>query len=83
MTEPTEPPLTARHPWAAHVLIPTLWTPEQARAVFELLDELREAVWTRYADDIQDLLREEQGHGDDAVATVIAGGHHPGDDHPF
>ncbi len=34
------------------------WTPEQAAAVFELLDDLREAIWNHYAPDIQDLLKE-------------------------
>ncbi len=28
--------------------IPATWTPEQALAAFELLDELREKIWTRY-----------------------------------
>jgi hypothetical protein len=48
--------------WATTV-IPTLWTPEQALAVFELLDELRDTIWTRYGCQIQALLREEQGAG--------------------
>jgi hypothetical protein len=29
--------------------IPAYWTPEQALAVFELLDELRDAIAARYA----------------------------------
>jgi hypothetical protein len=32
------------------------WTPEQALAVFELLDEIREKVWARYGSRMQDLL---------------------------
>jgi len=28
--------------------IPVTWTPEQALAVWEMLDELREKIWTRY-----------------------------------
>jgi hypothetical protein len=65
MTGPAEPPPPAatNRPWAAHILIPTLWTPEQALAVVELLDDLREAVAILYANQIQDLLRDEQGHG--------------------
>ena len=46
------------------VAIPTLWTPEQALAVFELLDELRDKIWTRYGDQIQALLGQEQRHAD-------------------
>jgi hypothetical protein len=33
--------------------IPTTWTPEQALAVFELITELREKIWSCYAIDIQ------------------------------
>lgn len=28
--------------------IPAYWTPEQARAVVELLDELRDLIWANY-----------------------------------
>ena len=28
--------------------IPGYWTPEQARAVIELLDELRDLIWANY-----------------------------------
>jgi hypothetical protein len=80
MTEPFEPP-SPRRPWATHVLIPTLWTPEQARAVVELLDELREAVESLYAQQIQDLVREEQSHSD--AADLAAGGDDLNDDHSF
>ena len=34
--------------------IPTYWTPEQAFAVFEMVDDLREAIWRGYATQIQD-----------------------------
>lgn len=30
----------------------THWTPEQAEAVIEFLDELKEVIWTVYAEDI-------------------------------
>jgi hypothetical protein len=46
---------------AAAVLIPVAWTPEQALAVFELLDELRDRLWAIHGDQIQDLLQQEQG----------------------
>ena len=36
------------------------WTPEQAMAVMELLDDLRDRVWTHYGLVIQDLLREQR-----------------------
>ena len=42
------------------VEIPVTWTPEQALAVFELLDDLRERIWEIYDLRLQDLLREQQ-----------------------
>lgn len=34
------------------------WSPEQALAVIELLDDLREVIWQRYQIPLQELLRE-------------------------
>ena len=42
------------------VEIPATWTPEQALAVFELLDEIRDKIWSRYGVRLQDLLQERQ-----------------------
>jgi hypothetical protein len=39
--------------------IPDYWTPEQALAVFELLDDLRELILSRYEVQIMDAVREE------------------------
>lgn len=39
--------------------IPTHWTPEQAFAVFEMVDDLREAIWRGYAMQIQDQYRDQ------------------------
>lgn len=36
------------------------WTAEQAWAVLELLDDLRDRVWTHYGLRIQNLLREQR-----------------------
>ena len=43
--------------------IPRTWTPEQALALFELIDDLREKVWLLYADQMQALLREQRQCG--------------------
>jgi hypothetical protein len=43
------------------VLIPATWTPEQALAVLELLNKLRDALWTIHGDRIQELLQQQQG----------------------
>ena len=48
-------------PSAVAVLIPASWTPEQALAVFELLDDLRDRLWVVHGDQIQHLLQQEQG----------------------
>jgi hypothetical protein len=40
--------------------IPTYWTPEQAIAVFELLDDLREQIWSSYQTDLQEMTRQQR-----------------------
>ena len=42
-------------------LIDKNWMPEQALAVFELLDDLRERIFNHYQILIQELLKEERG----------------------
>jgi hypothetical protein len=44
------------------VEIPVTWTAEQALAVCEMLDQLREKIWARYSDQLQDLLAEQQSY---------------------
>jgi len=38
-------------------IIPDDWSPEQAIAVYEFLDEVRERVWDRYQDHIIEQFR--------------------------
>jgi hypothetical protein len=45
--------------------IPDYWSPEQALAVYELLDELRERVWDLYREQIQEQCRIDCGEDDD------------------
>ena len=52
---------------AGSITLPTHWSPEQAVAVFEILDELRNHVWARYGLQIQQVLRDERGM---AVSTA-------------
>jgi hypothetical protein len=40
-------------------ILPDNWTPEQALAVVELLDDLRERIWAHYQIPLHDLLREQ------------------------
>jgi len=39
--------------------IPAYWTPEQALAVIELLDDLRELIWAYYGMQLIDEVREQ------------------------
>lgn len=41
-------------------VVPDDWTPEQALAVFELLDDLREVICARYLPDMQRVLHEDR-----------------------
>jgi hypothetical protein len=40
-------------------ILPDDWTPEQALAVVELLDDLRERIWAHYEIPLHALLREQ------------------------
>jgi hypothetical protein len=42
------------------ILIPADWTPEQAQAVLEVLDDLRERIWEHYALPLQKLYRQQR-----------------------
>jgi hypothetical protein len=51
--------MTASMPLPAHlapisVEIPATWSDEQALAVFELLDELKDRIWARYGCRLQE-----------------------------
>ncbi len=54
-------------------LIDRDWTPEQALAVVELLDDLRDRILLHYQLPIMELMREERGIGpfDDLDATDV------------
>lgn len=51
------PPSSA--PSVATGLIPQHWTPEQALAVFECLQALRQALWAAYGPEVQQAWREQ------------------------
>jgi hypothetical protein len=47
------------------------WSPEQALAVVELLDDLREVIWNRYQLELFELLREQHcSHTSSASASI-------------
>ena len=39
--------------------LPEHWTPDEALAVFEFLDALRDHLWQRYGPDIQNALQQQ------------------------
>jgi hypothetical protein len=41
-------------------IIPDDWSPEQALAVIELLDDLRHIIWERYQLQLQDLMQQQR-----------------------
>jgi hypothetical protein len=41
--------------------IPAYWTPEQALAVVELLEDLRDLIWSHYGPQLRDECREQCG----------------------
>jgi hypothetical protein len=53
-------------PLTISLQIPTYWTPEQAFAVFELIDDLRQAIWQCYG---MQLLDEYRDHLNSTVAN--------------
>jgi hypothetical protein len=48
---------TGHHAQAVPIMLPTDWSPHQAAAVFEIVDELRERLWACYGLQIQQVLR--------------------------
>jgi hypothetical protein len=50
---------TSSLPLTIALQIPTYWTTEQAFAVFQVVDDLREAIWHCYSIQIQDQYRDQ------------------------
>ncbi|NMG56705.1 hypothetical protein [Aromatoleum aromaticum] len=51
--------LPSGHQRGIPFIVPDHWTPEQALAVVELLDDLRERIWAHYQIPLHELMREE------------------------
>lgn len=56
-----KPPSPPGLPLTIQFTIPAYWTPEQAMAVVDLLDDLRERIWAHYQLQLIDLYREQYG----------------------
>ena len=44
--------------------LPDYWTPAEALAVYELLNDLADTIWNRYEVDLIEQLRSERDYGD-------------------
>ena len=51
---------TPRPETAPYIELPAHWTPEQALAVFEIVDLLRDRLWAAYGPEIQRALRDDR-----------------------
>jgi hypothetical protein len=51
-------------PHTSPLEIPAYWTPEQAFAVVELLDDLRDRIWAHYSAQLLDQYRQQYGPAD-------------------
>ena len=75
MSTPPDRPQLPEHLRPLTVEIPRSWTPEEALAVFELIDDLRDKVWALYNLQLQDLLRKQCAGREDADDETL--GHRP------
>ena len=66
MSTPPEPPQLPAHLRASTVEISRTWTAEEALAVFELIDDLRDKICALYNLQLQDLLRQQCAGREDA-----------------
>jgi hypothetical protein len=58
MSQPSQPsPVSPGRPFTIPFAIPAYWAPEQALAVVELLDDLRELIWAHYSVQLIELVR--------------------------
>jgi hypothetical protein len=79
MTTPSSSPgLSVTLPLA----IPAYWTPEQAQAVIELLDDLRDRICAHYQLQLIELYREQHG-SEDIDPPDPHDGQRTDDDQPF
>ena len=63
MNGPPSPSRQMTPPAAAGQLVPRHWTPEQALAVFECLQALRQALWAVYGPQVQQAWRDQLNVG--------------------
>jgi hypothetical protein len=53
------------------IKLPDYWTPEQATEIFEFIDEIREAILSRYQLQIMEQIQFERGCTDAEVVDIV------------
>ena len=67
---PADIDFTRHRVTAGSITLPTHWSPEQAVAVFEILDEMRDRIWERYGLQIQQVLRDQRSTAVPAAGDI-------------
>jgi hypothetical protein len=63
MSEPEQRPPSA-YARPITVEISSFWTPEEALAVFELIDDIRDKILALHGERLREALKDQRGHGD-------------------
>ena len=58
-------------PLLIHFDIPAYWTPEKALAVYDLLNDLRDAILNHYGEPLTELIREQYAPGNASEVPPI------------
>jgi hypothetical protein len=59
------------------IRVPDDWTPAQAAAVFEFIDEVKEAIMIRYQIDIVEYIRSQRCEENDKPSEPLGDGYDP------
>jgi len=76
--EPPAPPVHAR---PITVEISRFWSPEEALAVFELIDDIRDKILALHGDHLREALKDQRGRGDPPESS--GAGDAADEDRPF
>jgi hypothetical protein len=73
MTELSQPPPgSSRSRFTIPFEVPAYWTPEQALAVVELLDDLRELIWAHYGVQLIELVQAERAGTETEAGRAVS-----------
>jgi hypothetical protein len=66
------PPESSRSRFTIPFEVPAYWTPEQALAVVELLDDLRELIWAHYGVQLIELVQAERADTETETSHAVS-----------